>query len=837
MRQPMREQLYPAKRRRAAGLLLSSLIGLTLASALLWVIQPPRPAQAQPAAAPAAFTYPSASAPCNTTLQHCINNVAAGSTVNVEPGLYITSVTINRAVSVVGAGVGSTVIQALPGRRVMSVTVAMTASTLIANMTLQEGNAGAELGGGLYLTFTAQPLLQNLLIFANSASAGGGIFAYSDITLDNVTVSNNTATNDGGGMAAYGNLVATDSVFQNNTVITGGSGGGLQVFGAFSGANVSFLSNTVTAGGVGGGLGVDGALTLTGGMFVGNRTPISTTYSGGGLFTFGPASISGTQFIHNASGWGGGAAIENLATSGSSVLTNVQFISNTAVGSGGGLWMAYSSTLTAVDFLSNTATGFGGGAYAGFVLDFATALQGGRFVSNTAASGGGLYSDSSFTLAGTQFLSNTALNGYGGGARSLLTATVTGATFAYNTATPGNGGGLDTAGNLFATNTSFVGNRALTGGGGGSSSGGTIALTNVHYTSFSGGGALTFSPATVAGSQFLSNTTNNFGGGLSADSAFVHDSLFQGNHAPGNWGGGAFIYRNAAISDTQFLNNTSASAGGGLAVQLGACSLLRDTLQSNTALAGGGAYCVGTGGISAVGTQFQANTASANGGGILALSVIALDHAVFTANQSGGHGGAVDVSGTLTVSSTLVTGNFAADGGGLYLAAGGGRIVNSLFANNAASNQDGMQLYLAPTGALQLWFSTVGAPSLVNGDAIRVAGSGSVELKDSIVTNHATGLNRQNSTVTEDYNLFFGNSLNIFGNVSSGPNRFSGDPRFASPTAGDYHLRAGSAALDHALDLGVTTDVDGQPRPFGAGFDLGYDELELLQLYLPLVRR
>ena len=114
--------------------------------------------------------------------------------------------------------------------------------------------------------------------------------------------------------------------------------------------------------------------------------------------------------------------------------------------------------------------------------------------------------------------------------------------------------------------------------------------------------------------------------------------------------------------------------------------------------------------------------------------------------------------------------------------------------------------------------------------------SGSVELKDSLVTNHATGLNRQTGTVTQDYSLFFGNSLNIFGAVSSGPHLFSGDPHFANPAAGDYHLRAGSAALDHALDVGVATDVDDQPRPFGAGFDLGYDEFALLNLYLPLVR-
>jgi hypothetical protein len=53
-------------------------------------------------------------------------------------------------------------------------------------------------------------------------------------------------------------------------------------------------------------------------------------------------------------------------------------------------------------------------------------------LSNTA-SGGGLYSDSSFTLNGTQFLSNTSRSGNGGGAWTPNSANVLDAYFAYNT--------------------------------------------------------------------------------------------------------------------------------------------------------------------------------------------------------------------------------------------------------------------------------------------------------------------------------------------------------------------------------------------------------------------
>jgi hypothetical protein len=48
----------------------------------------------------------------------------------------------------------------------------------------------------------------------------------------------------------------------------------------------------------------------------------------------------------------------------------------------------------------------------------------------------------------------------------------------------------------------------------------------------------------------------------------------------------------------------------------------------------------------------------------------------------------------------------------------------------------------------------------------------------------------------------------------------SADPRFVG--AGDYHLMAGSPALDTASAAGAPSDdLDGLPRPVGAGFDMG----------------
>ncbi len=57
------------------------------------------------------------------------------------------------------------------------------------------------------------------------------------------------------------------------------------------------------------------------------------------------------------------------------------------------------------------------------------------------------------------------------------------------------------------------------------------------------------------------------------------------------------------------------------------------------------------------------------------------------------------------------------------------------------------------------------------------------------------------------------------------------------PAGDDYHLGVGSAAVDAGTNVGIPTDFDGEPRPQGVGFDIGYDEYTFLRLFLPRVMR
>jgi len=47
------------------------------------------------------------------------------------------------------------------------------------------------------------------------------------------------------------------------------------------------------------------------------------------------------------------------------------------------------------------------------------------------------------------------------------------------------------------------------------------------------------------------------------------------------------------------------------------------------------------------------------------------------------------------------------------------------------------------------------------------------------------------------------------------------DPQFVNLNAGDYHLQSSSPCIDAGIDVGLTSDYDGNSRPRGTGYDIG----------------
>ena len=93
------------------------------------------------------------------------------------------------------------------------------------------------------------------------------------------------------------------------------------------------------------------------------------------------------------------------------------------------------------------------------------------------------------------------------------------------------------------------------------------------------------------------------------------------------------------------------------------------------------------------------------------------------------------------------------------------------------------------------------------------------------------------STVTLAATLWhnYGPDTGGEGTIISSTN-VTGYPAFVNPAARDYHLAAGSAAIDQGVNAGVTTDIDGNPRPVGSGYDIGAYEY-VRYVHLPLVLR
>jgi len=260
------------------------------------------------------------------------------------------------------------------------------ASAIVDGFTATAGNATGgigyydALGGGMIITPSGSPTVQNISFIGNHANGyGGGFYNEGNPALSHVVFKNNSCNNSGGGLHTLGSPVLSDVDFTGNQAV---SGGGLNIQGSYNTVTINrarftgnrALSNTYYTSG--GGMYVnqgDGSnLTLTNVIFNGNT---STWYGGGMLIFVGDLHMTNVLFSGNWAGYSGGGMDIRQVTP---VLTNVTFSGNRSY-YGGGLYLASSGINMVNSILWGNAASYGSQIYTdnGTVIATYSDIQGG----------------------------------------------------------------------------------------------------------------------------------------------------------------------------------------------------------------------------------------------------------------------------------------------------------------------------------------------------------------------------------------------------------------------------------------------------------------------------
>jgi len=310
-----------------------------------------------------------------------------------------------------------------------------------------------------------------------------------------------------------------------------------------------------------------------------------------------------------------------------------------------------------------------------------------------------------------------------------------------------------------------------------------------------------------------------------------------------NWDAGGGIYvvgTTATISNNQIFGNT-ATGGGGVFLLWGSSVTLNDnTITANTAGSGGGVFLWWFSGATLNGNTVFSNTAGCEGGGLRIHwdSDATLNGNTVFSNTAGCEGGGLYVAESdPTLDGNTIISNTANNGGGLSLDGSDATLINNIIADNRAEGI-GSGLYVHNSDP-QLRHNTIARNHGGGGEGLYVASveePSQPQLYNTILVSHTVGITvAAGNTVTLEATLWgtdtWANDTDWGGDgtVVTGTINVWGAPDFVDYAARDYHINAGSAAVDAGIYLFLDDDVDdddvdGEPRPMAFGPDIGADE-------------
>ena len=388
---------------------------------------------------------------------------------------------ITDSLTITGLGYNDTIIDAVDlGDRVLDIFL-NAAEVNISGIKIQKGSVAGD-GGGIRAN-AALTLSDVFLLMNQATNWGGAIFSTRLLNLTNVIFQENSSGSLGGGIVTSYEVVAEDSRFTSNTTDLWGGAIYASPTANLHLVNINFSLNTAGE-------------------------------NGGSIYTLADLEMEGSMVSEgDASNAGGGIFIAGDAKA---TLTNVSIIGNHAVMVGGGVWIAENGTFTGENLLFdlNLTEHYGGAINnQGAVHLYRSVLR-----ENSADHGGAILTStgSVTTIEESTIISNTA-TATGGGIGSNGTMTLIGVTLSANHAQ--SGGGVYNNGSLLIENCTISGNRSTADGGGVYDFGGV--QTSIHNSTIT---------ANLAGSTM--QLPSGVGGGVYAADMHVYfrNTILSGNH-------------------------------------------------------------------------------------------------------------------------------------------------------------------------------------------------------------------------------------------------------------------------------------------------------------------
>jgi hypothetical protein len=303
------------------------------------------------------------------SLRQAIADICPGGTINFPSSLAGQTITlasqlrIDKDLTIDGSGLNPS-LEISGGSGIRSFYISPGTTVALKFLIIKNGQCngscfpvnefGDNIGGGIY-NDQGMLTVQNSTLSGNSADAGGAIFNNDGtLIITNSVVSGNSAGSTAG-IFNYGNLAVLTIT---NSLFSGNSAGVIHVqSGMATVTNSTFSGNSATIHGGAGAIEVaTGIVTVTNSTFSGNSGT-----SGGGIITNGTTTVTNSTFSNNSASYGAG-----IINGGNLTVINSTFSGNSAAISGGGIYNNGTLTVTNSTVSGNSATSNGGSLFNNF---------------------------------------------------------------------------------------------------------------------------------------------------------------------------------------------------------------------------------------------------------------------------------------------------------------------------------------------------------------------------------------------------------------------------------------------------------------------------------------